>query len=655
MILDLKGFRSRSAGQPQHLFYRTTIYRSQLFHNALGCPGPAKHLTPAPQHGSAIAGGPCALFVSDFFFQGFAMGADFYFFTDTNLLSGQPGAFGPVTPASVANTDEYCVTSLHTATSNPTAYAACDAIVCVQAVTGMPGIVNIVLKPLVQPALNFAPVKYIIYTGVLANTLIDPNGIDVAPPGNNDLTKFVWDEQAKRNASVTPAATATPPASALGTGLTGSNFADTDPIDNLFYRAGVAFQLPVVKGGWSLGQFAQGRFGIEVLMEGLNFHHPLSLARKLEHVISVPALAATATDAGKFEHWHAKEQILGFMDPCAFYGSFFRAGVQARTSTGPFVKKSGNPLYQDVLLNFQNRNTAYLDIRNEHNFSFNYFGNYNGVVQVGNPPVPVDYYDSGWPILTLTDANFAPNNTTKARNAFQLRLEEGDNLKPLIYVSQGYRELRTRGNKFPQELTSAERFFDAFLPFGTGFATPKAGSGPDSLTFAVPNVTGLGATRTVSCYIRIKYLKQQQGVAPEPTVIKAQNYLDNLIWPIDPGILFEGTAPVKSAVYDEEIYVNAQDVDGLRFDGIANIGIARDADNISLFLVPTSIRRHKGLASKLVALSGEASDYSGHYPELVALKYPRERVLRSDLNLSATQTVPVADFVADGWFARFLG
>ena len=62
------------------------------------------------------------------------MGADFYFFTDTNLLCAQPAAFGPVTPASVANTDEYCVTSLHTATSTPTAYAACDATVCVQRV-----------------------------------------------------------------------------------------------------------------------------------------------------------------------------------------------------------------------------------------------------------------------------------------------------------------------------------------------------------------------------------------------------------------------------------------------------------------------------------------------------------------------------------------
>jgi hypothetical protein len=62
------------------------------------------------------------------------MGADFYFFTDTNLLTVQSAAqaFGPVIPASVANTDEYRVTSLHTATSNPTAYAACDAIVCVQ-------------------------------------------------------------------------------------------------------------------------------------------------------------------------------------------------------------------------------------------------------------------------------------------------------------------------------------------------------------------------------------------------------------------------------------------------------------------------------------------------------------------------------------------
>jgi hypothetical protein len=575
------------------------------------------------------------------------MGADFYFFTDTNLLTAQSAAqaFGPVSPASVVNTDEYRVTSLHTATTNPTAYAACDAIICVQKVTANPALVNIVLKPLAQPALNFAPVKYIIYKGVLANSLIAANGTDVAPAGNNQLTAFLWAEQAKRNASVTPVGTATAPAKALGIDLT-ANFADTDPIDNLFYRAGVAFQLPVVKGGWSLGQFGATGFGMEVLMEGLNFPHPLSLARELEHRISVPA-STTATDAEKFERWHAKEQILGFMDPCAFYGSFFRAGVQAKISgNADFASKSGNALYNDVLAKFLNRNTAYLDIRNEHNFSFNYFNNYGTAIMLGGTTTPVDYYAGNWPLLCLTAVNFAAGNTTRARNAFALQLPVGDNVKPLIYVSQGYRELRTRGKKFPEELTGAERFFDAFVTPVNGYTTTKGASGSNSLTLAVPNVTGQSTTTPVSCYIRIKYLKQEQGATTVPTVIQSANYLDNLVYPLDLRVLPNGNAVIKTSVYEEEVYVNAQNVAGLQCDFIAKVGIARDTSNTSFWVIPTNVRVVEGQASTLVALSGETSDSPESYPNVIASKYPLEKVVKSNLALS-TGVVPVAEFASD--------
>ncbi len=37
-----------------------------------------------------------------------------------------------------------------------------------------------------------------IYKVILASSLI--NGAEVASPGNNDLTKSVWSEQAKKNA-----------------------------------------------------------------------------------------------------------------------------------------------------------------------------------------------------------------------------------------------------------------------------------------------------------------------------------------------------------------------------------------------------------------------------------------------------------------------
>lgn len=593
---------------------------------------------------------------------------NFFFFVDAdkqasgvvNYVAAQGAGdplYGPVTTGAAPGMDEYRVTSLHSATFNPTAYAMCDATVCVQKIPGTtPPLVNIVLKPLVQPALNFAPIKYIVYKGILASSLIAANGLDVAAAASNQLTQLAWAVQARKNAAVSPNPPATAPAAALGIGLTGSNFADSDPIDNLFYRTGVSFQLPNVDGGWTVGQFDKTKFGIEVLMEGLNFHHTLKLVRQLENRISVPTLAAAANGAQKFDHWHAKEQILGFMDPCAFYGSFFKAGVLAKKNAGTtFVPKPGNDLYTDVLFPFHNRNRVYLDIRNEHNFSFDYFGNYNGIVRLGNPPGLVDYYRDNWPILAVTAADLPAANTAKARTAIQLQLAEGDNAKPLIYISQGYRELHVKGNGFPGELKSAERFFDAFLPFGSGYTTPKGASGQDALTFAIPNVTGQQATTPAASYIRLKYLKQRGATVASaaPTVIPSGNYLDNLIWPSDLYIPLSATAPIRSAVYDEEIYIDAQDEAGLHFDAIASVGMASDSDNISLFLLPTAVRKRKGLAAKLVALSGEAADFAGHYPNFVALKYPREIVTAGSVKLSATATVPVADFASDSWIGKF--
>ena len=102
---------------------------------------------------------------------------DYYFFTDTNLLVAQTsaGAYGPIAKANPSDPDEYRVTSLHTATSDPTAYAECDAIVCVQRVPST-ALVSIILKPLVRPALNFAPVKCIIHKGILESSLHQRNG-----------------------------------------------------------------------------------------------------------------------------------------------------------------------------------------------------------------------------------------------------------------------------------------------------------------------------------------------------------------------------------------------------------------------------------------------------------------------------------------------
>ena len=586
------------------------------------------------------------------------MAAKFYFFTEPDLLSpSQPSAaaFGPT----AVGGDEYRTTSKHTAsTAVPKAYAICDGIVCVQR-SDLPGLVNLVLRPLVQPPLNFSPVKCFIYKGIREGSLID--GTKVAPAVNNDLTASLWETQAKKNQAT--GTTADAPAAALGVDMAavappGSPpgapvFPDGDPIERLFHQAGGDFQLPVVKGGWCIGELEPGGFGLEVLMEGLSFKHTLALARTHDHVITVPALAGGETAAQVFDHWHEKEQVLGFMDPCAFYGSFFRAGVQARRSTdGSFSRKAGNDLYHDVLYSFANRNTAYLDIRNEHNGSLDYFGNYGRDIQVdfdpANPgPVLVPYYGGGWPILTLAAADFPASNTNGARNPFRIQLPVGDNAAPLLYVSQGYRDIGSKGNGFPEELSSADRFFDGFTAPGPVFTTTGTTSALSSMTFVVPNVTGQGATTPVSCYLRLRYLKQQAAptASAASTAVRADNYLDNLIYPFDLGVPLASTTGIVASVYEEEVYVDAQAVAGVNCDFIGRVGVARDAADTTFFVVPTSIRKQAGRASAVVSLVGEATDAAGSYAELVASKYSQQQVQPSFLTVAGS-SVPVAKFAS---------
>lgn len=299
---------------------------------------------------------------------------------------------------------------------------------------------------------------------MLASSLI--SGSDVAAAANNDLSAMLWAIQAKKNASAGTNATA--PAEALGLGLdaaAGADFADTAPIDNLFYRTGVAFQLPVAKGGASIGLFDKAGFGIEVLMEGLAFRHTLKTARQIETLISVPSLQGGENAGQLFDHWHAKEQILGYMDPCAFYGSMFAAGVKARTSTATeFTEKKGAGLYQDVLFPFPNKNTAYLDIRNEHGDSFDYLRNYGRWIKLGfgaAAPAALDYYAGKWPILPLNPASYPVANTARARNDFTLQLPTGDNEWPLLFVSQGYRDINRKGNGLPAEALGPDRLAEA--------------------------------------------------------------------------------------------------------------------------------------------------------------------------------------------------
>jgi len=108
-------------------------------------------------------------------------------------------------------------------------------------------------------------------------------------------------------------------------------FTDNDPLDRLFSYPHKTVQLPTVAAGDVIGSF-QSSCGFEIVLRRLGYKPQLEFARSADSKISVMSLAANnngapwlADDYAFFAHWHAKEQVLAFMDPCAFFGSFVQA------------------------------------------------------------------------------------------------------------------------------------------------------------------------------------------------------------------------------------------------------------------------------------------------------------------------------------------
>ena len=581
------------------------------------------------------------------------MSTKFHFFTDTNLLAAQlsSDAFGPSGTDGAGN-DRYRISSMHSASSNPAAYAICKGMVCAQDIPNTsPALVNLILKPLDRPPINFVPIRYYIYKGILKSSLFDAAAI--AASGTNQLTTAIWDSQNARNQSAnTPNVPA--PAQALGIDLTAAldstKYGDTMPIDNLFYRTGVDAEFQIVKPGWTIGTFNKTRFGFEILLDGLGSNHELALTRSLENYILVATLTSSSP-ADVFEHWHGKEKVLGFMDPCAFYGSFYGSRISAKTSTGSFDVKKGDSLHDDVIALFFNKNRAYVDIRNEHNNSFDYFNNYGRQLEIAfdatGPRSQIDYYAAGWPIQIIEGSQFPANNPGSA-NALRLALPAGDNTLPLLYLSQGYKFTGSSG--FPKEFSSANKIIQVNLHGGL----------TDELALALPNVASSTNAQPVASYTRLKYFKRidssQTATPGSPATIVTANYLDNIFSLPDLKTILGGASPIKSVVHDEEIYVDATADMGIDF--IGKVGLAADANNVTFFAFPAFVITGDGSRKSIpFSIIGEGNDENDTYLNVLLKKFAPKTIEKSvivrnptpasDLNVITVS----ADVEGDGSFA----
>ena len=466
---------------------------------------------------------------------------DSFVFTDfTALAQPQPAdkSFGPI------DDTKFRVTSVFTAAAAPRAYAVSPGVVMVQKVDN--DRVNLVLRPLAQPGLGLTPVKYYIYRGLRLDHFLDTADQSRVRPqaGAPDFVARLWPIHIAQNPPATPFSSA-----ALG--FDPANQPDTDVVDRFFFASGSATQFALAKAGEWLGDFfhtGNNEFGFEIVLEEGTAQPTFANVRQATHVIDVSALPET-NDPERLTKRIAREQILNYLDPAAFYAMHVD-GVVRRKPNGTWTDQA---IVTNVVNTFATKHKVYIDIRNENGNSYNFYGNYKGTsvtdlgtnIRVGTTDATLTretYGTAEWPIHIVSLAHTTPD----PKNPLLLQIRIDDNRKPVLYVEHGEVTSPTVNNRFLVE--------------GTGLFTPPPAFPPftDSIAFRSPN-TGTGAKPSIAWVFKLHYGRQIDPTTNfPPGVVPTVKTVDNLFGPLDLAPLWSGGQAVRWIAAQDSKYVDGQ-------------------------------------------------------------------------------------------------
>jgi hypothetical protein len=323
--------------------------------------------------------------------------------------------------------------------------------------------INLVLKPFEQSNINFTPVKYIIYRGldlesfVLSNPGV--NSVHLLPedPSNSELLTLIysdWDNSGDA------------PVSVLGLDLRPGNFDDSEFLDKVFEIQNDNFQLPIIPAGLELGVFntkMDHKWGIEIVLDEFGEYLQMLQVRKEDNIIDVgplpnPPLPET------IDVYSRREKIHRYLDIAAYLNMHYHADLEVRAKIGTdFSVLNGQSLYHVLTGYFETKNTFYIDIRNEHQHSLNYYDNYRAIgdsfakikyslkdvrskLQLSDPknylssnvfmvdPPEEEYQTHKWPILILDLSNPSFSwDITKKKIYFDFRLPKSPNANDSIF------------------------------------------------------------------------------------------------------------------------------------------------------------------------------------------------------------------------------
>lgn len=375
--------------------------------------------------------------------------------------------------------------------------------------------VNLILKPTSLTDLKL-PIKYIIYRGfrttefLVSDSVTETTKLKQSTNNNNDsVLKKMADIQQQR------AGTTDIEASAL---FSEHSFPTapppTTPLKKLFKPASEAkYQLfKITKKNINtppskkieLGQIYAGEtIGVDIILENAEFEPTIEMAQKAFYNIDVSASSNPPKD---------REQLRHFVDPVAFYGFHhdINGGIGYQEGTLEYTNHV-QTIYDKILQPFHNKNTVYLDIRNEREGSYNFEKDYlDGKIKIDSNTK--SYYTQEWPLHMLK-----PNIPS-----LTLQLRIGINQRPLIVARDT--------NVAPISVKDANQevyYIDEILLLPQpviDFTNPITISLPSSSPTAKP----------IATIAKLEYVKQFLPITPANKFPK-NNLTDYIFGPVEGG------------------------------------------------------------------------------------------------------------------------
>ncbi|MFB0494487.1 hypothetical protein ABID99_000724 [Mucilaginibacter sp. OAE612] len=375
-----------------------------------------------------------------------------HFFTDPALITqSEAQAFGPASP------DVFHVTTSFNVTTDAPAFAICPGVALVQPQTGSNNLVNLILRPFKQPITGIN-IKYFVYRGLKKADFFNGDKVIQQTTGTSDFANRI--NTAFNSYYAANPAIVKPDFLAKFIGFDPANQPDSMPISGLFFKqseyvsnngqsnetAQTSFELPMMPMGASLGRFANGECGIDIVLNYGDYQLPasndqfvfdLAYARDNDYSIDLTQV----TDA--FQKKLIREQIFQFLDAAAYFGFHSTdQGAVTVNNNGTKIKKTGQTIYTDVIQNFQTKNNLYLYIQSDRTRSYNFYENY-GISDTDDHSLlsgytestltPAVYSNNGWPLI-IDNAAQSHNDTS---NRVYLQLVTDNNVNTMLYGQIG--------------------------------------------------------------------------------------------------------------------------------------------------------------------------------------------------------------------------